>query len=410
MKPLNYATIGIGGYGARHLAAARRLHEEALIRLTAVAEIYQDRHRETLEELSAEGANVYDDYREMLRREPDLDIVSVPTPIPLHFPMALDCFERRMNVFLEKPPAPLIQQVDKMCRVAEENDCLCQVGFQNISDTAARRLKERLSEGALGAIKDLTVVGTWTRFDGYYERAEWAGRLRLNDTWVLDGPLNNPLCHYIHEALFLASSHPHGTEEPREVRAELYHAHPIEGEDLVCARGRLAGGATLHTYLTLCAPESAPPRIRIEGERGSALWEPGRYEMETEEGCEEYEGERGTCLELFRNFVRGLQGEAPLWSPLSATRNVILHNNGCYRSSGRVRALPEEIVKRYVSEKPEDNGDTVTEIEDVLGLIEEAVDRRCLFSEMDLPWAGAGETVSLDFDSYDPSHLLEDRD
>ena len=186
MRPFPYGIIGIGGYGAVHLAAIEALEKEGLARLRAVAEAFPERFRERLDGLRARGVHVYADYREMLREERELEVVSVPTPIPLHVPMALACFERGVHVMLEKPPAVLVQDVDRMLAAAERAGRLCQVGFQNVADGPARELKARVAHGELGAVRELVVTGLWRRLDGYYARASWAGRLRLGDAWVLD--------------------------------------------------------------------------------------------------------------------------------------------------------------------------------------------------------------------------------
>jgi len=86
MASLDYGIIGIGGYGAAHLAAVHSLETEGLVRLQAVTEAFPHRCREALEELVSRGVRVYDDYREMLRAEKRLDIVSIATPLHLHMP------------------------------------------------------------------------------------------------------------------------------------------------------------------------------------------------------------------------------------------------------------------------------------------------------------------------------------
>jgi len=406
MDSVQYAIIGINGYGGTHLRAAEALEKEGFLTLRAVTEVFPERCREKLDELSARGVRIYDDYRDMLRSEKNLDAVSVPTPIPLHVPMTLAALERGCHVLLEKPPAVLVQDVDRMLEAVERSGRLCQVGFQNISDAMARELKQRLAAGEIGRVKDMVLVGPWRRLDSYYARAGWAGKLRLGGDWVLDGPLNNPLCHYVHEALFLACPREHATARPVRVQAELYRAHPIEGEDIVCARAELDGDAVLCTYLTLCSPESGPPTIEIVGENGTAKWKPGRYELDAGAGREEHESEPGTATRLMRNFLLALRGEEEPWSPLSETRNVILHNNGCFLSSGAIRPVPEDKVRRYTSEREGEEEQTATEVAGLMDIIAQASRERLLFSELGVEWAAGTRAVELDFEVFDPSPLV----
>ena len=249
----------------------------------------------------------------------------------------------------------------------------------------------------------MVVVGKWRRLDGYYARTDWAGKLRLGDQWVLDGPLNNPLIHYVHQALLVACPQEHMTLRPLTAQAELYRAHPIEGEDIVCARAELEGGIMLHTYLTLCAPEESAATIEIVGEKGRAWWRRGQYRIDSETGRKEFSKETGLRGPLFYNLVAALRGEQPLWSPLSSTRNVILHNNGCFASAGRIRPIPHDKVRRY---RDEAKDEVATEVERLPELVDEAAAERRMFSQMEVPWARSTPMVQLDFDEFDPSPLL----
>jgi len=402
MMPFSYGIIGVGGYAGAHLASVLELQEQGEVRLCAVAEPFQDANRATLDELSAKGIRIYDDYRRMIESEA-LDIVSVPTPIPLHVPMATAALESGAHVMLEKPPAVLVQQVDELTRLAEDEGLLCQVGFQNIADPAARELKTRLLEGEIGRIRELVVVGMWRRTDAYYQRAGWAGKVRLGEDWVLDGPVNNPLIHYMHEALFLAGPEENTTRRPLSVQAELYRAHPIEGEDIVCARAELEGGATMHSYLTLCALTDPQATVEMVGERGRALWSSGHCEIEGPRGRSTITGVLENRTGLFANLLRALRGEEELWSPISATRNIILHNNGCYKSTGKIRRVPERFVKRPQTAE----GDTATEVDGLVEAMTEATATRRLLSEVGVEWAVSTPRVKLDFDEFDPTPLLD---
>jgi len=401
MDRLGYGIIGMGGWGVVHLRAVEALEREGEVTLRAVTTTSPDRHREKVDELLARGVRVYTDYLEMLQQERELDIVSIPAPIHLHVPMSMACFERGLHVMLEKPPAVLVQDVDRIVEAADRCRCLCQVGFQNVADPAARELKARIAAGEIGRVREMVVTVAWCRLDSYYTRARWAGRLRVGDDWVLDGPLNNPQCHYPHQALLVGCSREHDTLRPLTARAELYRAHRIEGEDILCARAELEEGVTLHTYLTLCAQDNYPPTIEVVGERGTAIWQLGRYEMKADAGHVDRSFELDEVA-LYRNLVRAVRGEEPLWSPPAATRNIILHNNGCFASTGVIRPLPEEKVRRT----PTPDGDVLTEVDALKSLIDQAAASRRLFSEMGVDWAVETPTVLLDFKSFDPSPLL----
>ena len=406
MDAVRFAIVGIHGWGVVHLRDIEGLEQEGLAELVAVSTRRPDRPSEKLDELRARGVRVYSDYRELLAGEPELEVLSLPTPLHLHVPMALTCFERGVDVLLEKPPAALVQDVDRIAAAAEAHGRLCQVGFQCVSDPSAQELKRRILGGEIGAVREVIVQGYWRRTDAYYERSSWAGKVRVGDSWVLDGPLNNPLCHYVQEGLFLAGPDANSTARPVSVQAELYRAHDIEGEDIACVRAELDGGARMLTYLTLCAPKHNPPSVQVIGERGRAKWSPGRYEIETQAGREEHTSE-GPTDGLFRNLAAAVRSGEELISPVPTTRNVILHNNGCYASSGRVWRVPAEHVVRSVSTQEEEEGQIATDVSGLMEAFERAAAERKLFSEIGVEWAVPTKPVTTDFDEFDPSPLLE---
>ncbi|MFW6044225.1 MAG: Gfo/Idh/MocA family protein [Planctomycetota bacterium] len=405
MSSLNYGIFGVNGFAGVHLSAARTLEEEGILSVQAAAEPYQDRCPDTLADLEAGGTVIYEDYRNLLDGENGVDFVSIPTPIPLHVPMTVESLDHGVNVLLEKPPAVLVQDIDRMQNAVDESGLLCQVGFQHMYDGAARELKSRLASGAIGSVEDVVVQGYWRRPDSYYERAAWAGKVRLGDHWVLDGPLNNPLCHYIQNALYIMCPEHAATVRPVSVTAELYHAHPIEGEDTVSARAQLENGATLHTYLTLCAPDNHAPSITFYGSDGRAEWRPGHFSIHAPdlELCEDEQS--GQSIMPMRNLASVLSGDGDLHSPLSATRNVILHNNGCFAAAGTIRDIPADVVNRYETE----DGDVATEVDGLMEALGTAAEKRKLLGEIEVPWAsGPAREVELDFAEFNPSDYLKE--
>ncbi len=93
----------------------------------------------------------------------------------------------------------------------------------------------------------------WPRFDTYYNRTEWAGKLHVNGQWVLDGTINNPLAHMLSDELYLASMKPRAMAEPVSVKAELYHGNDIESEDTSSLRIITDKGVEILFNASLCS-------------------------------------------------------------------------------------------------------------------------------------------------------------
>lgn len=401
MAAVKIAQIGLGGYAGVHTRSIQGLVKEGLAEFVAAADPFVEQNADRIEALTSQGVKHYTDYSEMLEAEKP-EAVTIGTPIPFHTEMILAALERGCHVLIEKPPVVLIQDLDRVAAEAASRNLLVQTGFQNVVDAPAQDLKASLLAGKFGAVQHVTVLGLWQRLDSYYARASWAGKIKLGERWALDGPINNPLIHYMHEGLFFAGAALAATAQPLRVQAEIYRAHAIEGEDTVCMRSWLKGGAEMRIYLTLCAPESQPATVKVECEHASIVWQQGNVRIQAS-GHEARVEQPGQDLSLtnFRNFARAITEGEPQMNPLSASRNIILENNGAYLSSGAIHTIPASHLKRY------DLSDSVaTDIVGVKELIDDASEQRKLFSEMGVPWAKSGRVVELDFVEFDPSFLL----
>ena len=199
-KPVRYALIGATGIGAYHLAAIREMEKAGLVRLAAVADPAVANRPELKAEFTSAGTTAYLDYREMLRQEPALDVVVISTPIPFHLEMALACLERDVFIYLEKPPVPLIQQLNTL--IESDKRQRIGVGFQMINARWVQEIKRAILEGKMGKVQEIRIAACWPRLDSYYGRNAAAGRMSLRGEPVFDGPATNALAHLIHNAMF----------------------------------------------------------------------------------------------------------------------------------------------------------------------------------------------------------------
>ncbi|MCK4244840.1 MAG: Gfo/Idh/MocA family oxidoreductase [Candidatus Omnitrophica bacterium] len=86
------------------------------------------------------------DYKKMLDEiKPDAVYILMP---PHHlFDLVIESLNRKLNVFIEKPPGITTEQTRNMARAAEKNDCLTMVGFQRrfcpVIVEARKKVEER---------------------------------------------------------------------------------------------------------------------------------------------------------------------------------------------------------------------------------------------------------------------------
>ena len=115
-------------------------------------------------ELEKAGVPIYASFEEMLEKA-DLEMACIPTGIDWHHDQMIQAVEAGLDVVLEKPSAPTIQELDNMQAALDRTGRFCQIGFQSQSNAYVKALKRRICDGELGTIKDVVVKGLWRRAD-----------------------------------------------------------------------------------------------------------------------------------------------------------------------------------------------------------------------------------------------------
>ncbi|WOO40314.1 Gfo/Idh/MocA family oxidoreductase [Rubellicoccus peritrichatus] len=271
------AVIGVSGYGRWHLAAAVDQHMRGCAHLHAV--VIPNPEDEILVEqwLKRQHVLIYRDYQIMLEENTGLlDLVMIPTGIPLHTPMTLASLRAGAHVLVEKPLASSHKEIQQIKHAEAITGLTVSVGFQDIYGELAARTKSLLVGGILGPLRRITAVGSWPRDLSYYQRNSWAGRLALDDKKpVLDSPLNNAFAHFGNLALYFASEKLGQSADIKSVCAEMYRSQRIESCDTISLRAQTDDDVSINLSFTHAANESMEPRLRVEGERGYMIWRNG---------------------------------------------------------------------------------------------------------------------------------------
>ncbi|MCQ6559133.1 Gfo/Idh/MocA family protein [Paenibacillus mendelii] len=407
MRRCRAALVGINGFGGKHLDQMFQLREKGVLELVAVSEVHlsADAHRK----LEGEAIKCYTDYKELLSCERELDFIVLSTPIHLHADMGIDIMEAGFNVLLEKPPAVTIQDVDRLIEASRQTGKHCAVNFQLTTGKAFNKLKEAIAGGAFGRIHTITGIGLFQRMDDYYHRTFWAGKTNIGQTFILDGTINNPLSHLLNNMIVLSGIQTGDNAQeavPYQVTGELYHANRIDGEDTSCVRVNMNNGVTMYFYATLCHSEETMPTIRVEGEKGSAVWSYDNNLTIEIGGKPEFLafGEENCLENVYANLIRVITGEDRLLiCPVASTRNFVLISNGAYESSGTIYDIPVEHLSRSYKD-----GTTATVINNIDEIIRSASGHKQLFAESGVPWAVPTKPVNLsEYDKF-PTYFTQE--
>jgi predicted dehydrogenase len=183
-RPLRVAIIGAGRMGRRHALAVAALRErDVAVVLAGVA----DRHLTRAEAVAAETHTVSsDDYRPLFR---SADAVIVAIPAAGHFEIVAAALNSGLDVLVEKPVCPTLDQAAYLCRLAESRQRVLQVGHlewfnpawqaATASTTSPRSIDARRTGPFLPGGGDVDVVCDLMIHD-----------LHLIQTWIGEEPLD----------------------------------------------------------------------------------------------------------------------------------------------------------------------------------------------------------------------------
>jgi predicted dehydrogenase len=133
--------IGLGAMGSNHARVFYELQEEAKIELIGVADIKEDRAKETAKKY---GVDWFTDYKMLLRRKPDFVIVTVPTE--LHLEVALEAIGEGCHVLVEKPIAYTLEDGRKIVNAAKKKGVQLMVGHIERFNPTIDMIKERIGK------------------------------------------------------------------------------------------------------------------------------------------------------------------------------------------------------------------------------------------------------------------------
>lgn len=97
----------------------------------------------------------YNDFRELLDKEKDLDAVIVCTPDHWHAPVSIAAMRKGKRVYCQKPMTHSIEEARRMARVARETKVATQVAVSNQASEATRLLCEWMGAGAIGPVREV---------------------------------------------------------------------------------------------------------------------------------------------------------------------------------------------------------------------------------------------------------------
>ncbi len=138
--------VKVGFIGAGNFANTMHypsLSEMKDVEIVSICDLDVEKLNSTADKYSVEGR--YTDYKKMLD-EVELDAVYVIMPPHHLFDLVIESLNRKLNVFIEKPPGVTKEQTRNMALLAEKNGCLTMVGFNRRFIPLMRKAKDIVEE------------------------------------------------------------------------------------------------------------------------------------------------------------------------------------------------------------------------------------------------------------------------
>lgn len=143
MRPVRVGVIGVGRMGQRHCRVYSTLRQAHLV---GVCDTVPETGHRVAEEY---GVPFYGDVTALLKQ---VDAVSLATPTPSHFELAMLCLEWGVHVLVEKPITETLEQAEALAQAAEASGLVVLVGHIERFNPAYIELKNVLENLTILAV------------------------------------------------------------------------------------------------------------------------------------------------------------------------------------------------------------------------------------------------------------------
>jgi len=253
---LSIAIVGCGRVASFHASAIKKIEN---LNLVAVSDINESRLQSFKFELPIAK---YSNYKEMLFKHPDIDVVAIITPSGCHFEQAKEIIETfQKSVVIEKPVVMRPSDGELLIKAARENKVHIFPSHQYRFNKCVQRIKEALNKGELGDPFMATVRMRWCRPQRYYDMDAWRG------TYSMDGGcFTNQGIHHLDLLRYLCG-------EVKRVNAIFKtFGSKIEVEDTGVVNLEFENGSIGVVEITTAArPDDYESSLSILGSRGLAM-------------------------------------------------------------------------------------------------------------------------------------------
>src|SRR4051794_25071916 len=153
-ETLLHASFGASGMAGSDIGS---LTGSKNLKLVAVAEVDLNRVADVKKRFP--DVRVYQDWRELLDKEKNLNSVNVSTPDHMHAPITMRAMMQGLHVYTQKPLTQTIYEARQLTRVARDRKIISQMGIHIHSHRLHRTVVALIEAGAIGKVRE---VHSWS--------------------------------------------------------------------------------------------------------------------------------------------------------------------------------------------------------------------------------------------------------
>ncbi len=163
--------MGIIGPGGRGRSVMKEFQDKGAV-FAAVAEIYKPNLEAGVKQAknTASQVTAYEDWRDLLEKQKDLNAVLIATPEHQHGVQLIATVKAGFDSYCEKPMSHSIEEGNKIVREVRKTNKIVQIGMQRRSTPFVRRGKELMDTGLLGPVHFVRVKWNWSNLNNGFIR------------------------------------------------------------------------------------------------------------------------------------------------------------------------------------------------------------------------------------------------
>ena len=153
-ETLYHASFGAAGQAGSDID---QLTKSKNLKLVAVTDVDLARTAEVKKKFP--DLKVYQDWRELLDKEKNLNSVNVSTPDHMHAAITMRAMRQGLHVYTQKPLTQTIYEARQLVHAARRRNAVTQMGIQIHSHAVHRTIVAIIQQGAIGKVSE---VHSWS--------------------------------------------------------------------------------------------------------------------------------------------------------------------------------------------------------------------------------------------------------